>query len=78
MKKYFEVEINFTNGRIVLDNDNESLKIFLFKKSKFFKNYKQLYLKKETINKFKGDNRLEIMYKFIFTFNNCINLIRYI
>jgi predicted dehydrogenase len=70
MKKYFEVEINFTNGRIVLDNDNESLKIFTFKKSKFFKNYKQLYLQKKLINKFKGDNRLEIMYKFIFRFYN--------
>ena len=40
----------------------------------FFKNYKQLYLKKKLINKFKGDNRLKIMYKFIFRFYNNRNI----
>lgn len=69
-KKYFEVELNFTNGRILVDNDNEFFKVFVFRKSKFFKNYNQLYLKMKYTNSFKGDNRLKIMYNFLFKFYN--------
>ena len=64
-KKYFELELNFTNGRIVIDNDNERFRLYKFRESTFFKKYKQLYLSSNYNNNFKFD-RMERMYKFIY------------
>ena len=67
-KKYFELELNFSNGRILIKNDNEKFELYKFRNSNFFKGYKQLSLEKEFINKFNSGNRLKIMYNFILKF----------
>ena len=62
------LELNFSNGRILIKNDNEKFELYKFRNSNFFKGYKQLSLEKEFINKFNSGNRLKIMYNFILKF----------
>lgn len=64
-KKFFELELNFANGKIFIPNDNYYYDIYKFKKHELFKKYKQLKFQKRYFNNFKYQ-RLENMYVFIY------------
>jgi predicted dehydrogenase len=64
-KKFFELELNFTNARIKIENDNFSNEIFIFKKSKNFKNYQELSSFKKNFNKL-NYQRINLMYEYVY------------
>lgn len=62
-KKFFEIELNFSDGRIKIENDNDSYLLYKFEKSKNFKKYYEL----KKIRKYTNNinyQRIHNMYKY--------------
>ena len=62
-KKFFEIELNFSNGRIKIENDNDSYLLYKFVKSKNFKKYYELKKIKKWTNNI-NYQRIKNMYKY--------------